>query len=256
MLFIAIPVRNEAPTIGVLLWRVRTVFQDYQREYELLVFDDGSTDATGDVLAPYTKALPLTVLGGAAPVGYAAAVDALLREAARRTRYPRRDAVILMQGDFTDQPEHIPELVRRFEGGADVVTAERTLDATMPKPERYLRRVARWLLRPVPGTPALTDPFGTYRLLRLSAVRELIKARGDAPLVSADAWAGNLELHHAMQSVARRVEAVSVAARYDLRPRTTRRRVLADALGLLRARGQVRQAAAGSRVAAPRPVSA
>ena len=253
MLTIAIPVRNEAPTIGVLLWRIRAVFQEYAREYEVLVFNDGSTDGTADVLQPYTKALPLTVLGGPTPVGYAGAVDALLREASRRTRYPRRDAIILMQGDFTDQPEHIPELVRRFEGGADVVVAERATEPAMPAPERRLRQLARWILRPVLSTPGTNDPYGTYRLIRLSIIRDLLKATGDKPLVTLAGWAGNLELFHATNVVARRTESVAFTARYDLRPRASRHRPFAEAYSLLRAGLLLRKRAPAP---APRPATA
>ena len=102
MLFICIPVRDEAPTIGLVLWRVRKMFAEFPREYELIVFNDGSRDATAEVLAPYVEALPLTVLGGPEHVGYSRAIDTLFRTALGRCRYPRRDAVILMQGDFTD----------------------------------------------------------------------------------------------------------------------------------------------------------
>jgi hypothetical protein len=149
-----------------------------------------------------------------------------------------------MQGDFTDQPEHIPELVRRFEGGADVVIAERPIDPTMPKPERHLRRVARWVLRSLIKAPPPNDPFGTYRLIRLATVRELIKARGTAALLSTDGWAANLELHRALQGVARRVEAVTLPGRYDLRPRPSRRRLVSDAVALVRASGALRRSTA------------
>jgi glycosyltransferase involved in cell wall biosynthesis len=236
VLTIAIPVRDEAPTIGVLLWRLRTVFQDYPREYEVLVFNDGSADTTAEVLEPYKKALPLTILGGGTPVGYAKAVDALLREAARRTRYPRRDAVILMQGDFTDQPEHIPELVRRFEGGADLVIAERNAEPTAPTEERRLRQFASLLVRPRRSTPGTVDPFGTFRLIRLAVVRDLIKEAGDAPLLTGEAWDANLRLYHALAPLARRIESAPLAARYDLRPRSSRRRPWHDAWQLWQAR--------------------
>jgi glycosyltransferase involved in cell wall biosynthesis len=241
LLTIAIPVRDEAPTIGVLLWRIRSVFQEYPREYDVIVFNDGSMDGTAEVLAPYTKVLPLTVLGGENRVGYARALDTLLREAARRTRYPRRDAIVFMQGDLTDQPEHIPELSRRFEGGADVIVAERPVNETMPVTERRLRKFAQWTRRPLLAALETSDPFGTYRVIRLSIVRDLLKAKGDAPLLTNDGWAANVELLHAARSAARRVENVVLAPRYDLRPRETRRRLFADALALLRTGRDVRK---------------
>jgi glycosyltransferase involved in cell wall biosynthesis len=235
VLFICIPVYNEAPTVGLLLWRLRKVFQEYSREYEVLVFDDGSTDATPETLRPYAKVLPLTTLGGRERVGYARALDALLRTAAKRTRYPRRDAAVTLQGDFTDRPEHLPELIKRFEGGADLVVSERASDDVMPAPVRRLRRVAPWVLRPFASSvPGVTDPFGSFRLYRVSVIRDLIKERGDAPLADGTGWGANVDLLIGAARHARRVETVEVAPRYDLRPRESRVRPWADAVSLFR----------------------
>jgi glycosyltransferase involved in cell wall biosynthesis len=238
VLYFCIPTYNEAPTVGLLLWRLRKVFQEQPREYEVLVFDDGSTDATGETLAPYQKVMPLTVLGGKR-VGYAAAVDALCREAARRTRYPRRDAIVLLQADFTDQPEHLPELIKRFDGGADVVVAERPADAvTVPSPVRALRRLAPWVVRPFVRIEGVRDLFTTLRLFRVSVIRDLIKERGDAPLLEGDGWSANVDLLVRASPHARRVEAVELAPRYDVRDRPSRIRPWTDAMTLFRyARG-------------------
>ncbi len=237
MLYVCIPAYNEAPTVGLLLWRIRKVFQQYSREHEILVFNDGSTDDTIEVLKPYQDVVPLTVLGGREHVGYAAALDALARTVSQRTRYPRRDAMITMQADFTDPPEHIPELVKRFEGGADVVVAERA-PAALPTAARRLRRIAPWILRPFPTVPGVSDPFGSLRLYRIAVLRDMLKEAGDRPLVAADGWGANAELLVRAAPFARRIETVSLDARYDLRPRETRIRPFNDALQLFRsARG-------------------
>jgi len=237
VLYICIPAYNEAETIGVLLWRIRKVFQEYSREYEIIVFNDGSTDATLETLQPYGEVLPLTIIGGSQRIGYDRALDALCRAVAARTRYPRRDAMITMQADFTDQPEHLPELVKRFEGGADLIVAERTVPATTPAPIKRLRWISRWAARAAGGgVPGVADPFGSLRLYRISLIRDLIKAAGDAPIVQGHGWAANLDLLRRAAPLARRMETVSLDPRYDVRARETRIRPWTDGLALFRAR--------------------
>jgi glycosyltransferase involved in cell wall biosynthesis len=237
LLYICIPAYNEAPTIGLLLWKIRKVFQEYPREYEILVFNDGSTDGTTETLQPYTEVLPLTVMGDDEHVGYARALDALVREVSRRTRYPRRDAMIVMQADFTDQPDHLPELIKRFEGGADLVVAERpapSRESTPPKPVRWMRRVAPWVLRPFPAVTGVADPFGTFRLYRITLLRDLTRHAGDEPIVQGTVWAANVDLLVRAAAFARRIETVSLQPRYDLRPRESRIHPWTDAVDLFR----------------------
>ncbi len=231
MLYICIPAHNEGATIGVLLWRIRKTFQSYSREYEILVFDDASTDGTAEILAPYAEIAPLTVIRSETHKGYAFALNALAREASRRTKYPRRDGMVIMQADFTDQPEHLPELIKRFEGGADIVIAERNA-VKEPAEVKRLRALAPWALRFFIPISGVTDPYGSFRLYRISLIRELLKSAGDKPLVSAEGWAANVELLISTVPLARRVEKVSVDPRYDLRVRPTRIKPFADSMAL------------------------
>ena len=237
MLYIAIPAHNEGQTIGVLLWRIRKVFQGYSREYEILVYDDASTDGTTETLAPYSDVAPLTVIRGETRKGYGHALSVLAREVSRRTKYPRRDAMIVMQGDFTDQPEHLPELVKRFEGGADVVAAERVVNGTAPEPVRKHAQLTRWARRLWPmrsfaTVPGMNDPFGGYRLLRISIVRDLLKEHGDGAFANAPVWATNVELLRTAVRLARSSEAVPLEARWDLRPRESRVKPWPDVIDL------------------------
>ena len=232
MLYICIPTYNEAPTVGVLLWRIRSVFQDYSREYEIVVYDDASTDSTAETLEPYKEVLPLSVIGGKTRTGYAGALEASFREVVRRTRYPRRDAIIVMQADFTDVPEQLPELVRRFEGGADVVVADRTASSGLPKPVRRLKLLKSLLVKRFTGLTGVADPFSGFRLYRVSVIKDLLAARGNAGLASAPGIGANLQLLLAASRVARRVESVPLPASYDVRVRESRVQPVSDAVEL------------------------
>jgi glycosyltransferase involved in cell wall biosynthesis len=240
VLYICIPAYNEAPTVGLLLWRLRSVLQEFAREYEILVYNDGSTDGTAETLQSYTEVLPLTVLGGSRHQGYGFALDALARVVAKRTRYPRRDGMLTMQADFTDRPEDLPELIKRFEGGADIVVGEREVTDAWPAPARMLRRVAPIITRAFLDIPNLKDPFGTLRVYRIAVIRDLLKAGGDEPIVRSDGWSANVELLVRASRFARRIEAAGFSPRYELRPRATRVRPWKNAVALFRSARSLR----------------
>ena len=248
MLYLAIPVHNEVATIGVLLWRLRTVLAEFPREYEVVVYDDASSDETAEVAEQYANAMPVTVLRGATQVGYAGALDALIRHVAAQTRYPRRDAMLLVQGDFTDPPGIVPEFARRFEGGADLVVGERLVVADAPTPVRRLFKAAHWLMRPFVRVEGVNDLTASMRLIRISALRDLVRQAGTEPICVGDSWTANADLLLKLVPFARRVESVPMEPTYGVRMRDTRRVALRDALAALKwawsARGQ--RAVAGS----------
>ena len=241
MIYVCIPSYNEAPTIGLLLWKIRQVFAGFAREYQLLVLDDGSTDATSEVLEPYARVLPLTLMRHDRRMGYAASVEALLRQAVELTDRPKRDAAILLHADFTHNPLVMPDLVRRVESGADIVVAEGRLEREASRAYRLLRRFAPYLLRGVVSVPGVTDIVSGYSILRLVALRNAIRSHPGRLLVTED-WAANAELYWRAGRYARRIEAVPSVERHDLRHRPSRIRPFATARELWRARRVLRAA--------------
>jgi hypothetical protein len=233
VLYFAIPTYNEAETIGVLLWRLRTVMAAQGSEYEVLVYDDASTDATREVLAPYAQVLPLTILGGDVRRGTAAAIDHLAREASRRTRYPRRDAVVFLQGDFTDRPDELPELLKRFDGGADLVAGER-VTANAPLAVQRVRTAERWLVRRLVRIPAVQDYTSPMRVVRLSVIRDALNGRNGRPLAVGERAVAWIDLLLALVPHARRVDLVPVTPDYSLRSRVSRTGGWGDAIALVK----------------------
>src|SRR6184192_4914464 len=124
MIYVCVPVHNEARTAGLVLWKVRQVFTLFPREYQLLVLDDASTDETPAVLASYAKVLPMTIVTHRAREGYARSLEELLRLALQRTDRPKRDCAITLHADFAHSPESMEDMVKRLESGADLVVAE------------------------------------------------------------------------------------------------------------------------------------
>lgn len=214
---------------------------EFPRDYELLVLNDASTDETDDVLAPYQRVLPLTVLRHDRRQGYAASVERLIREAVERSSHPRRDVVVVMQADFSEPPEQIPALIRRIEGGADLVEA--SVDtAPVPTPRRHLwtRRALPWILRSAGLPDGVQDAAAGFRAYRVAVLKKALAERNGDPLLSREGWAANVELLLAVAPHTRRLAGAETASYSPRRLRETRFRAwdtLVQVWGLRRKRG-------------------
>lgn len=241
MVYICIPVHDEARTIGPLLWKIRKVMGAFGRDYEILVLDDASSDDTGPALRRYGKTLPLRVIRSEERLGYARATERLLREAARRAPYPKRDSVVTLQGDLSEDPAHIVDLVKTLEGGADVVAGcTSPADAAAPRAVRLMRRAAPWVVGRTWGRAPVSDPLCGFRIYRVIVLRKALRDdEGGASLLTAsEPLVVNLELLSLVAPHARRIEEAPASLRYDLQARTSRLRPLKTLRELLRYRGR------------------
>jgi len=259
MIYVCVPVHNEASTVGLVLWKVRQVFTAFQREYQIIACDDASTDGTTDVLISYARVLPLTVIKHQTRQGYARSLEELLRLALQRTDRPKRDCAITLHADFVHAPETMEEMVKRLESGADLVVAEQyRVRGASPWPERWARQWAPRLLRVGGG---VKDSISGFTALRLIVLRQATRG-GDAPLLTTEGWAANAELLARLGAHARRIEVVSSDARYDLKHRPSRSSPWQQLLAAWRSRGLISAARKGSALlvlallAAGRPLAA
>src|SRR5437763_6674172 len=222
MIYVCVPVHNEARTVGLVLWKVRQVFTAFEREYQIIACDDASTDGSADVLASYARVLPLTVIHHPSRQGYAKSLEELLRVALQRTDRPKRDCAITLHADFVHAPETMEEMVKRIESGADLIVAEQRDERGRSSPAVRLAR--RWTPRllPVPGVRDTVSGFCALRLILLRQALGVGGGRDASPLLSTDGWCASAELLARLAPHARRVDAIPAAARYDLVQRPSR----------------------------------
>src|SRR5690606_381711 len=226
VIYICIPSHDEETTVGVVLWKVRQVMAELGRDYQLLVADDASTDRTPRVLEPYTRVLPLTVFRTEQRRGYATSLEMLLREAISRSRYPKRDVIVTLQADFTHDPGHIANLIKRIESGADIVVSNGVPGPAAGWKQRWGQKALNRILRPLGWTEGVEDALTGFNAYRLYCVRRAIGQAARNRLLRQHGEIANAELLRLAAPHARRIDALEYVPRPDRRQRPSRTRLL------------------------------
>jgi glycosyltransferase involved in cell wall biosynthesis len=235
LIYVALPIHNERHTAGVLMWRLREIFAELGRDFRIVAVDDASTDGLEEVLAPYERVMPLTVLRNDTRLGYGASLERAIREAVRASRYPKRDALLVMQADFTDDPASVADLLRRYQGGADLVIGTCSDLRAAPRGLRAARFGARVLARPSGVPEGVSDPWSGFRMYRLMVLRRAIASlpQGES-LIRRDGWAANVDLLQRVAPHVRQWDEIDVPFNLSRRYRESRFRALPQLRGLLR----------------------
>ncbi|MBK5966541.1 glycosyl transferase [Thiocystis minor] len=110
-LSIILPAKNESAGLGALLSRIRQTVPDA----ELLLVDDGSTDATPDIAREHGA----RVISHPYSLGNGAAVKAGARAATG-------EVLVFMDADGQHDPTDIPRLLARLDSGYDMVVGARS----------------------------------------------------------------------------------------------------------------------------------
>ncbi len=118
MVSVVVPLCNEEANLPELRARLTAVLAHH--EFECILVDDGSTDATSAMIRDVAREDPrFKVVSLSRNFGHQAAIFAGLT-------FARGACVVVMDGDLQDPPEVIPEMVRAWRKGAEVVYGVRT----------------------------------------------------------------------------------------------------------------------------------
>ena len=118
MVSVVVPVCNEQANLPELRTRLTAALGDH--EFECILVDDGSTDATAAMVRDFAREDPrFKLVSLSRNFGHQAAIVAGLT-------FARGACVAVMDGDLQDPPELIPDMVRVWRKGAEVVYGLRT----------------------------------------------------------------------------------------------------------------------------------
>lgn len=182
LISVVVPLFNEAESLPTLLERLGEVLDG--RDYELVLVDDGSDDATASrIEEASTRDGRVVGLILSRNFGHQYALSAGLAHA-------RGQVVITMDGDLQHPPELIDTLLDRWAEGFNIVQTRRveTLDAPAAKnaSSRWYYRFFRWLT----GVP-LEEGMADFRLLDRRVVEEINHVQeGQLFLRGLIAWMG------------------------------------------------------------------
>jgi polyisoprenyl-phosphate glycosyltransferase len=135
MLSVVAAAFNEADVLPAFVTRLRSVLDATDEEWEVVLVDDGSTDATWDAIAVAADADPrVRGIRLSRNFGHQLALTAGMSVA-------RGDGVVTMDADLQHPPEAIPALLAAARGGNDVVYAVRSAEDAAGFWKRFSARV-------------------------------------------------------------------------------------------------------------------
>jgi len=162
------PVFNEAANLPELIQRCLAVCDQIGRPYEIILVDDGSSDASAELITEASRRNPEHVVGVLLNRNYGqhAAVMAGFAEMSG-------DVAVTLDADLQNIPEEIPKLLDQIDAGADVVGSIR-----VARRDSLFRRISSRLVNRAvrKATGVMMHDYGCMlRAYRRSVVDAMLK---------------------------------------------------------------------------------
>jgi len=199
---IVIPAYNEAIRIEATLDRVLAYVYAQKWNAEILVVDDGSQDATREIILRYAAAHPMLRLvenPGNRGKGFSVRNGVL---------HSKGELIVFTDADLASPIEESAKLLAALEGGADVAIGSRWLDTSLqtrrqPFYRRVLGRIFNLALRVILGMNFKDTQCG-FKAFKRTAAQAVF------PLQIIERWGFDPEIVFLAQRLGFRVEEVAV----------------------------------------------
>lgn len=176
LISIVLPVYNEEAGIVKTIEVLENFVEKQPQDFELLFIDDGSTDTSVSLIkAMQQKYLNIKLIKFSRNFGHQLAISAGIR-------YTMGDAVVVMDADLQDPPSVIPEMIKEWKKGAQVVYGKRKSRAG----ETWFKKISASLFyRFLQKIASINIPLdtGDFRLMDRRVIKELRKMNETDPFV-------------------------------------------------------------------------
>jgi len=160
-----VPAYNEAANLGTLLAGLSSQLAELTERWEVIVIDDGSSDATPAAIAPWLTRAAVRYVRLSRNFGKEAALTAGIDRA-------NGEVVLLMDADLQHPASLVPDLLAAWRAGADVVCAVRASRHDESWAKRVGTRLFYWLVNHNAAVPIPVDA-GDFRLMDRQVVDAL-----------------------------------------------------------------------------------
>ncbi|MCP3937152.1 MAG: glycosyltransferase family 2 protein [Actinomycetia bacterium] len=160
---VVLPAYNEAENLPAVLSELSEVLAERFERWEVLVIDDGSTDATPQILQELSAAMP--------QLRFHRQRRNFGKSEGLRTAFELVDAdlVALMDADGQDDPREFDKLLAALDDGYDLVTGRRSI-----RNDRFIKRntskLYNWTTSKVSGVEGRDFNSG-FKLMRIEVAR-------------------------------------------------------------------------------------
>ena len=176
--------RNEEKNLETLIERANSALSKLDNwKYELIFVNDSSDDKSEEILIKFQKSSPIKIINMTRTFGIGPCVLAGFRES-------KGDAVIYMDSDLQDPPEIIPELIKEYEKGAEIVHTVRTKRLGESFLRLLITKFAYKIINYLADIPLATEA-GDFKLISRKALNKILEQKEFRPYVRGlSVWVG------------------------------------------------------------------